>query len=679
MFRLFLICLFLTKSLSAERLELQYYTTLPKKFVWSPDNELLATADLGGGFSLWDLKTATRISSKKLPSGGPDHISFSPSTQTIALAGSVKSYLIETSSLKRTWEQPVEHLQFIDEDRLLYLKDNTICLLNRASNVITHKWQNPDKDHYPRHLIQGADRTLYIVMHNRNIVLLDRDSLKEIRTHKSSIGSKPFYHAYESPNFAGVVIHALDGYHSIQLHRDAKEPMIKSFPWGRASASVISDPAQFITWTGGKLSLQSLLNNDKPTTHPFPSEPIAASVSPDGSLLATSSFDGISITKTQGFEHLVTFGKPTLYDGWPKPIPASVSPNGRELFWSDDEGITRHIQFGEEFSFSILEFKTPEHSILQAANNNQLRVFSSESIRIVDLNNQPDLKFAFKNYFSTEPISTNRAVAWGNSNLNIFDLSDEPPRHIAEISWGAGQQNIFSSDGRFILREVQGDNFVLWSIDENKQIAEVPKASCPHSSTSLMITKKRNSLSWLSRQGSLIEYSFETNRFTESALPEIPKIGGQALSPMSTLSHPHFSVHQVGDLVEKQVYHFISADTQNIVRSIQGDSKWLGSDLFSRFLGFCPNPNFAWFLTGDGRPVLYNLTKSVPLLRISTWDDGAFTVELADGGITGNAKALSKIRVIRDNPYKTWPFESWPKAKELTNRILKIVDQTLRH
>jgi hypothetical protein len=65
------------------------------------------------------------------------------------------------------------------------------------------------------------------------------------------------------------------------------------------------------------------------------------------------------------------------------------------------------------------------------------------------------------------------------------------------------------------------------------------------------------------------------------------------------------------------------------------------------------------------------------LLRISTWDDGAFTVELADGGITGNAKALKRIRVIRDNPHKTWPFENWPKAKELTNRVIEILGQTL--
>jgi len=676
MIRLFLISLFLTNSLSAARLELQYYTTLPKKFAWSPDNELLATADLGGGLSLWDLKTATRISSKKLPSGGPDHISFSPSTQTIALAGSVRSYLIETSSFKKTWEQPVRHLQFIDEDRLLYLEDNTVCLFNRASNEITHKWKNSEKDHYPRHLIQGADRVLYIVMHNRDIVLLERDSLRKIRTHKSSIGSKPFYDAYESPNFAGVVIHALDGYHSIQIDHDAEEAVIKSFPWGGASASVISDPAQFITWKGDKLFIQSLLNDDKPTTHPFPSEPFAASISPDGSLLVTSSIDGISLTKTQGFEHLVTFGKPTLYDGWPNPIPASLNPNGRELFWSDDEGITRRFQFGEELSFSILEFKTPLHSILQAANNNQLRVFSSKSIRIVDLNKKRDPNILFKNWFLTYPISANRAAVGRNSNLNVFDLNDEPPRQIAKISWSAGQ-NIFSPDGRFILREVQGDNFVLWSIDENKQIAEVPRDSSPHSSTSLMITKKRNSLSWLSQQGSLIEYSFERNRFTESALSGSPKIRGQLISSMSDLSHPHLSVHQVGQYVEEQVYHFISADTQEIIGSIQGDSKWLGHDDFERFLGFCPNPNFAWFLTGNGRPVLYDLTKSEPLLRISTWDDGAFTVELADDGITGNAKALNKIRVLRDDPYQTWPFESWPKAEELTNRILKIVDQTL--
>jgi hypothetical protein len=673
MLRLFFASLLLAKSLFAERLELQFYTTLPQEFAWSSDNELLATADLGGGLSLWDLKTATRISSRQLPSGEPDHISFSPSAQTIALAGSVNSYLIETNSFKTTWEQPVEELQFIDEDRLLYIKDNSVCLLDRVSNEISHKWQSPDKEHYPRHLIQGADSIIYIVMHNRDIVLLERDSLRRIRTHKSSIGSKPFYHAYGSPKFAGVVIHALDGYHSLQFLRDAEEPMVRSLPWGGASASVIFDPAQFITWRGNKLTLQSLRNDNKPTIHPFPSEPSAASVSPDGSLLATSSIDGISLTKTRGFEHLATFGKPTLYDGWPNPIPASISPNGKDLFWSDDEGITRHFQFGEELSFSILESQTPLHSTLQAASENQLRVFSRESIRIVNLDDQVDAKFRFRNNFEIEPISAKRAAVWRNSNIKILDLSNEPPSAVADIPWSVGHQNIFSPDGRFILREVPGNNFVLWSIDDNRQITEVPEASRPHRSTSLTISKKRNSLSWLSRHGMLIGYSFQTNRFTESVVPEIPRIGGKDLSSMSTLRHPHLSVYEVGG----QVYHFISADTQNVTRSIQADSRWLVSELFSRFLDFCPNPNFAWFLTGDGRLVLFNLTESVPLLRISTWDDGAFTVELADGGITGNAKALKRIRVIRDNPHKTWPFENWPKAKELTNRVIEILGQTL--
>ncbi len=673
MLRFFLTSLLLTKSLVAERLELQFFTTLPQEFAWSSDSELLATADLGGGLSLWDLKTATRISTKRLTSGRPEHISFSPSTQAIALAGSVNSYLIETSSFKTTWEEPVGDLQFIDEDRLLYLKDNTVCLLDRASDAITHRWENPDKEHFPRHLIQGPDSIVYVVMHNRDIVLLDRDSLKRIRTHKSSIGSKPFYHAYGSPNFAGVVIHAFDGYHSIQLLRDTEEPIARSFPWGGASASAIIDPAQFITWRGKKLSLQSLLNDNTLTSQPFPTEPFSASVSPDGSLLATSSFDGISLTKTQGFEHLVTFGKPTLYDMWPSPIPASLSPNGKDLFWSDDEGITRHFQFGEELSFSILEFKTPLHATLQATNNSQLRVFSSESIRIIDLQDQLDSKYRFNNDFNIDPISANRAVIRKNSNIKFFDLNSDPPGAIADIPWSVGHQNIFSSDGRFILREVQEDNFVLWSIDENKQITEVPEAFRPHPSTSLTITKKRNSLSWLSKQGSLIGYSFQTNRFAETGVPEIPRIGGKDLSSMGTFRHPHLSVYHVGG----RVYHFMSADTQNIISSIQTDSKWLGSEPFSRFLDFCPNPNFAWFLLGDGRLVLFNLSESVPLLRISTWDDGAFTVELADGGITGNAKALNRIRVIRDDPHRTWPFENWPKAKELRNRILEIWSQTL--